>query len=159
MEAFVPIFRQTVGPLGLDVPPLGECGFEELAAAYQVRLEPGQGPVHICGMTAMAECRAALLAAKKLGCSPVWVSWACDGEGRSPARVHMLAALFVCEGMGAAGFGIDCPEESAGALLSELAAYAGRGAHGALSLCARAPGPGRHPLRHRDGPLLHQPHH
>lgn len=125
MEAFVPIFRQTVGPLGLDVPPLGECGFEELAAAYQVRLEPGQGPVHICGMTAMAECRAALLAAKKLGCSPAWVSWACDGEGRSPARVHMLAALFVCEGMGAAGFGIDCPEESAGALLSELAAYAG----------------------------------
>ena len=124
MEAFVPIFRQTVGPLGLDVPPLGECGFEELAAAYQVRLEPGQGPVHICGMTAMAECRAALLAAKKLGCSPVWVSWACDGEGRSPARVHMLAALFVSEGMGAAAFGVDCPEEAAQERMAELAACA-----------------------------------
>lgn len=125
MEASVPIFRQTAGPLGLDVAPLGECGFEELAAAYRVRLEPGRGPVHLRGMTAMAECRAALLAAKKLDCGPVWVSWACDGEGRSPARVHMMAALFVCEGMGAAAFGIDCPGECAGRLLAELAACAG----------------------------------
>lgn len=125
MEASVPIFRQTVDSLGLDVPPLGACGFEELAAACRVRLEPGKGPVHLRGMASMAECRAGLLAAKKLDCGPVWVSWTCDGEGRSPARVHMLAALFVCEGMGAAGFGLQCPEESAGALLAELAAYAG----------------------------------
>ena len=48
----------------------------------------------------------------------------CDGEGMSPARVHMLAALFVCEGMGAAAFGIHCPEGEAERLLDELAAYA-----------------------------------
>lgn len=38
--------------------------------------------------------------------------------------MHMLAALFVCEGMGAAAFGIACPEKVAGERLAELVAYA-----------------------------------
>lgn len=125
MDASVPIFQQKLEPLGLDVAPAGACGFEELAAAYRVRLEPGKGPVHIAGMTTMAECRAALLAVKGLNCGAPWVSWKCDGDGESSTRVQMLAALFVCEGMGAAAFGIDCPEEAAGARMAELAAYAG----------------------------------
>lgn len=124
MDASVPIFQQTLNPLGLDVPPAGEMDFEELAAAWRRRLGTGTGPVHLAGMTAMAECRAALLAAKALGQDAPWVSWICDGEGMSPARVHMLAALFVCEGMGAAAFGIHCPEGEAERLLDELAAYA-----------------------------------
>ncbi len=124
MDASVPIFRQTLAPLGLDVPPAGESGFEELVAAYRVRLEPGMGPVHIRGMTTMAECRAALLAVKKSGCGAPWVSWTCGGDGQSPTRVHMLAALFVCEGMGAAGFGLDCPPENADERMMELAAHA-----------------------------------
>ena len=104
--------------------PAGECGFEELAAAYRVRLEPGEGPVLSRGMTTMAECRAALLAAKKLNCGGPWVSWVCDEDGCSPTRVDMLAALFVCEGMGAAAFGVECPQEAAGEVLAGLAAYA-----------------------------------
>lgn len=124
MDASVPTFRQTLGPLGLDVPPAGESRFGELIAAYRARLEPGAGPVHIQGMGSMAECRAALLAAAELGCGPVWVSWACDSEGMSATRVHMLAALFVAEGMGAAAFGIECPEDAAGQRLDELAAHA-----------------------------------
>ena len=124
MDASVPIFQQTVGPLGLDVPPMGETDFETLVAEYRARLVQGQGPVHLAGMTAMAECRAALLAAREADCSPVWVSWTCDGEGESPTRVHMLAALFVSEGMQAAAFGIDCPEEAAQERLAELARYA-----------------------------------
>ena len=64
MDASVPIFQQKLEPLGLDVAPAGECGFEELAAAYRLRLEPGKGPVHIAGMTTMAECRAALAAVR-----------------------------------------------------------------------------------------------
>ena len=124
MDASVPIFKQTLGPLGLDVPPMGETGFEELVAEYRARLVPGQGPVYLAGMTAMAECRAALMAAREADCSPVWVSWACDGEGESPTRVHMLAALFVSEGLQAAAFGIDCPEEAAEECLAELAQYA-----------------------------------
>lgn len=124
MDASVPIFKQTLGPLGLDVPPMGGTGFEELVAEYRARLVPGQGPVYLAGMTAMAECRAALMAAREADCSPVWVSWACDGEGESPTRVHMLAALFVSEGLQAAAFGIDCPEEAAEERLAELAQYA-----------------------------------
>ena len=124
MDASVPIFQQRVGSLGLDVIPAGECGFEELAEAYRVRLEPGKGPVHIADMTTMAECRAALLAVRGLDCGAPWVSWACGEDGMSSTRVHMLAALFVCEGMGAAAFGVDCPEEGAEERMAELASYA-----------------------------------
>ncbi len=124
MDASVPIFRQTLAPLGLDVPPLGETPFEELASAYRQRLTPGTGPVHIAGMTTMAECRAALAAVREAGCPAPWVSWVCDEDGESPTRVHMLAALFVAEGMGAAAFGLNCPEECAPEHLKELAQYA-----------------------------------
>lgn len=124
MDDHVPLFQQTLGPLGLDVAPAGETSFEDLTAAYRVRLEPGRGPVNIEGMTTMAECRAAILAVKETGSGPIWVSWTCDDEGLSPTRVHMLAALFVCEGMGAAAFGLNCRSESAAELMAELAAYA-----------------------------------
>ena len=124
MDASVPIFQQTLSPLGLDVPPMGETDFENLVAEYRARLVQGRGPVHLAGMTAMAECRAALLAAREADCSPVWVSWVCDGDGESPTRVHMLAALFVSEGLQAAAFGVDCPEEAAQERLAELARYA-----------------------------------
>ena len=103
MDASVPIFRQTLAPLGLDVPPAGETPFEELTATCRQRLTPKAGPVHIAGMTTMAECRAALLAVREAGCPAPWVSWVCDGDGESPTRVHMLAALFVAEGMGGDG--------------------------------------------------------
>ena len=66
MDASVPIFKQTLGPLGLDVPPMGETGFEKIVAEYRARLEPEQGPVHIAGMTTMSECRAALLAVREV---------------------------------------------------------------------------------------------
>lgn len=124
MDASVPIFQQTLASRGLDVAPAGEWGFEELSEACRARLEPGKGPVHIKGMTTMAECRAAMLAVDALGCGAPWVSWVCDEDGESPARVHMLAALFVCEGMGAAAFGVDCPGEAAGERMAELATYA-----------------------------------
>lgn len=124
MDASVPIFRQMLAPLGLDVPPAGETPFEELAATCRQRLTPKDGPVHIAGMTTMAECRAALLAVREAGCPAPWVSWVCDGDGESPTRVHMLAALFVAEGMGAAAFGVDCPKEDAPEILRELARYA-----------------------------------
>lgn len=123
MDPSVPIFEQTLGPLGLDVPPAGEARFEELVTAYRERLRPG-GALHINCMTTMAECRAALLAAQEAGCAPVWVSWACDGDGESVTRVDMLAALFVSEGMGAAAFGLNCAEHLSETQLSRLAPYA-----------------------------------
>lgn len=124
MDGSVPRFQQTLTSLGRDVAPAGEDGFEDLVDAYKARLQPGRGPVHIAGMTAMAECRAAVLACREAGCFPVWVSWVCDEDGQSPTGVRMLAALFVCEGMGAAGFGLVCPSETAEAWLERLERYA-----------------------------------
>ena len=113
MDAAVPIFQRRVGPLGLDVPPAGEAEFDHLVEEYRAQLGAGQGPVHINCMIGMAECRAAILAARELGYGPLWVSWSCNEEGESATRVHMLAALFVAEGMGAAAFGLNCPKELA----------------------------------------------
>lgn len=124
MDASVPIFAQTLGPLGLDVPPMGGHTFEELVEKYRACLRAEAGAVHINCMMTMAECRAAMLAAGELGCGPLWVSWGCDEDGRTPARVHMLAALFVAEGMGAAAFGLNCPAKLAVEQLEELAPYA-----------------------------------
>jgi 5-methyltetrahydrofolate--homocysteine methyltransferase len=124
MDASVPIFKQKLGPLGLDVPPAGECTFEELVEEYRNLLTADGGAIHINCMMTMAECRAAILAAGERGCGPMWVSWGCDEDGEAHSRVHMLAALFVAEGMGAAAFGLNCPEELAQELLEELTPYA-----------------------------------
>lgn len=124
MDASVPIFERMIGPLGLDVPPAGEHSFEELVEKYRELLAGVRGPVHINCMMTMSECRAAILAAGESGCGPVWVSWGCDEDGESPSRVHMQAALFVAEGMGAAAFGLNCPEELAMEQLAELEVYA-----------------------------------
>ena len=119
MDASVPIFEQMLGPLGLDIPPAGETPFEELVSRYCERLEKGSGPIHINCMTTMAECRAAILAVQEVR-RPFWVSWAFDEDGESFTRVHMLAALFVAEGMGAAAFGLNCRPT----LVEELIPYA-----------------------------------
>lgn len=124
MDAAVPLFAQTLTSLGQDVAPIGDVTFEELVNGYSARLKPGLGPVHISCMTTMAECRAAILAAQEKDCAPVWVSWRCGEDGGSPARVHMLAALFVAEGMGAAAFGLYCPEGQTQEQLKRLAPYA-----------------------------------
>lgn len=124
MDATVPIFTQKLGPLGLDVPPAGEHTFEELVEKYRNHLDGVRGPVHINCMFTMSECRAAMLAAEEAGYGPLWVSWGCDEDGDSPTRVHMLAALFVAEGMGAAAFGLNCRRDQAEELLPELARYA-----------------------------------
>ena len=124
MDDTVPLFQQTLTSLGRDVIPAGEDTFEALTAEYAGALTPGAGPVHIRSMTTMAECRAAILAARARNCFPAWVSWQCGEDGESPTGVHMLAALFVAEGMGAAAFGLDCPEELALAHLKKISRYA-----------------------------------
>lgn len=124
MDDAVPRFAQVLSPLGRDVVPAGEDAFEDLVRAYKARLRPRSGPVHIAGMVGMAECRAAILACRETGCFPVWVSWVCGEDGESPTGVHILAALFVCEGMGAAGFGLVCPAEAAETSLAKLGRYA-----------------------------------
>ena len=125
MDGAIPNFRQVLGPMGLDVAPAGKQPFEGLVQAYQARLQGAvEGPVHINCMMTMAECRAAILAVREAGLGSPWVSWACGEDGESVTRVHMLAALFVAEGMGAAAFGVNCRPELAQAVLGQLEQYA-----------------------------------
>ncbi len=124
MDDTVPLFQQTLTPLGRDVVPAGEDDFEDLVRAYREKLRPGLGPVYVKGMVTMAECRAAILAARAEGCFPVWVSWSCDEDGETSAGVEILAALIVCQGMGAAAFGLRCPGDCEAELLGRLVRYA-----------------------------------
>lgn len=124
MDASVPIFDGMLGPLGLDIPPAGETSFEELVTLYRQRLTGEEKTLHINCMTTMSECRAAILAVKEGSGCPFWVSWAIDEDGESFTRVHMLAALFVAEGMGAAAFGLNCRPALAEELMEELYPYA-----------------------------------
>ena len=52
--------------------------------------------------------RAAVLACRSVSDKPVWVSFTCDEEGRTPSGTDVLAALIVMQGMGAAAFGLNC---------------------------------------------------
>ena len=77
-------------------------------------------------MTNMAEARAAVLACKSVSSKPVWVSFVCDDEGRTPGvGTDVLAALIVMQGMGASAFGLNCtsPADTA-EQLERLAPYA-----------------------------------
>ena len=95
--------------LGLDVPPRGETGFEELVETYRRRLEPCQAgaAIYLRGMESMAEARAAVLAVRERGSCPVMVSFRCDEEGRTAAGTHVLAAFIVMAGMGVYAFGLE----------------------------------------------------
>jgi len=54
-------------------------------------------------LTSLAAGRAALLGHS----GPVWTTFRCTGEGRTPTGADVLAALIVMEGMGARAFGLE----------------------------------------------------
>jgi len=81
-------------PLSLTPPP--EMEFEALVRWYAQRR-----PARAAGLTDLAQGRAALLAGVPE------CGYLCDGEGRTPTGVDVLAALIVMEGMGCAAFGLE----------------------------------------------------
>ena len=118
-----------LGPLGLSLAPFGESSFEELTAVYTEQAAAlaaaGVDLFFIETMVSMAEARAAVLACRSVADKPVWVSFTCDDEGRTPAGTDVLAAMIVMQGMGAAAFGLNCCEPAAAAeQLARLAPYA-----------------------------------
>lgn len=109
-----------VAPPGMDAPPTPE-EFEAAVSHYKQALEGVTAPVWAHGLTCLAEGRAALLAAN----GPVYATFRCDHEGRTPMDVDVLAALIVMQGMGCAAFGLECEdEETALEQLERLAPYA-----------------------------------
>lgn len=112
-----------LGPTGLTLAPFGKSTFEELVELYTQQAaaleETGVDLFHIETMVTMAEARAAVLACKSVSQKPVWVSFTCDGSGRTPAGSDVLAGLIVMQGMGVSAFGLNCCEGPAG-LLEQL---------------------------------------
>lgn len=101
-----------LAPAGLALIPFGESSFEEMVAVYTEQA----AALEIAGvdlfvletMTDMAQARAAVLACKSVSDKPVWVTFTCDDEGRTPAGTDVLAGLIVMQGMGVSAFGINC---------------------------------------------------
>lgn len=118
-----------LAPAGLALVPFGESSFEEMVAVYTEQaaaLETAGVDLFVLEtMTNMAEARAAVLACKSVSDKPVWVTFTCDDEGRTPGGTDVLAGLIVMQGMGVAAFGLNCtnPEDTA-EQLERLAPYA-----------------------------------
>ncbi len=118
-----------LAPAGLKLIPFGKDSFEEMVAVYTQQaaaLEAaGVDLFFLETMTNMAEARAAVLACRGVSDKPVWVSFTCDDEGRTPAGTDVLAALIVMQGMGVSAFGLNCTEPAhAAEQLARLREYA-----------------------------------
>ena len=130
--------------------------YTQQAAALE---DAGVDLFHIETMLSMAEARAAVLACKSVSQKPVWVSFTCDGNGRTPAGSDVLAGLIVMQGMGVSAFGLNCCEGPAGLLeqLRRMTPYAPpdcqaqRRPAGAAPLLAQGAGLLRVRLRLRGG--------
>ncbi|MDD4715500.1 MAG: homocysteine S-methyltransferase family protein [Oscillospiraceae bacterium] len=95
---------------GLPVPPLGHTDFETIVNVYalQARALERAGVSFFLAesMGSMAEARAALLAVRENTSKPILITFSCDGDGHIPSGGDILAALIICQGMGAFAFGI-----------------------------------------------------
>ena len=119
-----------LAPLGRAIVPFGENRFEDLVAIYTEQAaaleQAGVDLFVVETMVSMAEARAAVLACKSVSDKPVWVSFTCDDEGRTPTGTDVLAAMIVMQGMGAAAFGLNCTDPAVTAQqLERLTPYAG----------------------------------
>jgi 5-methyltetrahydrofolate--homocysteine methyltransferase len=119
-----------MGPTLLSLAPFGETGFEELVEIYTQQAAALEGAgvdlFFVETMMTMAEARAAVLACRAVSEKPVWVSFTCDENGRTPSGTDVLAGLIVMQGMGVAAFGINCTAgaEILAEQLERLAPYA-----------------------------------
>ena len=118
-----------LAPTGKSIVPFGDASFEELVDIYTEQaaaLEAAGVDLFLLETTmTMAEARAAVLACKSVSDKPVWVTFTCHDEGRTPGGTDVLAGLIVMQGMGVAAFGLNCtsPEDTA-EQLERLAPYA-----------------------------------
>ena len=101
-----------IAPTGLMLYPLGTASFEELVEIYTQQAaaleNAGVDLFVIETMMTVAEARAALLAVKSVSKKPVFVSFTCDGKGRTLTGSDVTAALQIMQGMGADAFGLNC---------------------------------------------------
>lgn len=112
-----------LSPVGKFLVPMGDVTFEELVEVYTrqaAALEKAGVDLYVIEtMMTMAEARAAVLAVKSVSEKPVFVTFTCDGSGRTVTGTDVTAALAVMQGMGVDAFGLNCsagPKEMLGHL-------------------------------------------
>ena len=142
-----------LAPTGKSIVPFGDASFEELVDIYTEQaaaLEAAGVDLFLLETTmTMAEARAAVLACKSVSAKPVWVTFTCDENGRTPSGTDVLAALIVMQGMGVDAFGLNCCAGPAEMLeqLRRLTPAPGDGGEGRIPLHAGGAGLLRRPLR------------
>ncbi|MDY3286765.1 MAG: homocysteine S-methyltransferase family protein [Eubacteriales bacterium] len=99
-----------VGPTGKLVEPLGDTPFEEAAADFARLVAAGRDAdcVIIETMTNLAECRAAVIAAKETTSLPVLASLTFESGGRMLSGADPETAVAVLEAAGADAIGVNC---------------------------------------------------
>lgn len=101
-----------MSPVGKFLSPMGDMTFEQLVAVYTRQAsaleKAGVDIFAIETVMTMAEARAAVLAVKSVSRKPVFVTFTCDGNGRTLMGTDVTAALAVMQGMGVDAFGLNC---------------------------------------------------
>ncbi|MCD8004803.1 MAG: homocysteine S-methyltransferase family protein [Oscillospiraceae bacterium] len=118
-----------LAPTGLSIPPWGDTPFDTLVEVYAQQAaacrEAGADLFVAETMVNMAQARAAVLGVRSVSRRPVWVTFTCDREGRTPGGSDVLAAMIIMQGMGVSAFGLNCCDaDIALEQLARLAPYA-----------------------------------
>ncbi len=97
---------------GRQLRPMGDMDFEELISVYKEQIqalnEAGVDLLVVETMMSLAECRAALIAAKESCDLPVMVSLTFEKEGRTLFGTDALTAAVVLSSLGADAIGLNC---------------------------------------------------
>ena len=114
---------------GLMCEPFGETEFVHLIGIYAEQAtalaDAGVDLLVIETMSSLAECRAAVIAARQTGL-PVLLTMTVDAEGRTMWGDEALASMVVLQELGIDGFGLNCSQgpEDMVPLFERLAPYA-----------------------------------
>lgn len=98
---------------GLMCEPFGETEFVHLIGIYAEQAsalaDAGADLLVIETMSALSECRAAVIAARQTGL-PVFLTMTVDAEGRTMWGDDVLASMIVLQDMGISAFGLNCSQ-------------------------------------------------
>ena len=97
---------------GKQLAPVGTLGLEELIEVYKEQithmLEAGVDLLVVETMMSLAECRAAVIAAKEVCDLPVMVTLTFEANGRTLFGTDARTAAIVLESLGACAVGVNC---------------------------------------------------
>lgn len=97
---------------GRQLAPIGDMSLEELIEVYKEQInylaEAGVDLLVVETMMSLAECRAALIAAKEICNLPVMVTLTFEENGRTLFGTNAKTAAIVLDKLGAAAIGVNC---------------------------------------------------